>query len=271
MSLNSNELYKMLETAIVSARLSGQHAMEEMNYLKVSVKNNSELVTQADSRCQKIIIDRIKEMYPDHGFIGEEGANGGIYKVNPRNSGEIWWVIDPIDGTNNFAHQIPVFCVSIAAFFEGKPVVAVIFDPSCDQMYTAVIKGDAQCNGRKISVNDEDITPFSSIGLDSHFDSGIPQWAQKCMMQTRFRNFGSAALQLAYVARGGLIATIEGYVKLWDIAAGVLIGEQAGAIITNFKKEPIFPVNLQKYDGEKMPVIAANPIVHTKICDYIGC
>ncbi|MEA3227258.1 MAG: inositol monophosphatase family protein, partial [Planctomycetota bacterium] len=89
----------MLETAVVAARLAGQRAMEEINYVKASVKNGTELVTEADRRCQEIIIDRIKETYPDHGFIAEEGAEGKIFKQAPRGQDELWWIIDPIDGT----------------------------------------------------------------------------------------------------------------------------------------------------------------------------
>ncbi|MHC5073507.1 MAG: inositol monophosphatase family protein, partial [Planctomycetota bacterium] len=105
MAIDHGKLSRILETAIVAARLAGQRAMEEMAYTKASFKNSEELVTQADTICQKLIIDRIKENYPDHGFIAEEGQDGGIFKQTPRGSEDIWWIIDPIDGTNNFAHK----------------------------------------------------------------------------------------------------------------------------------------------------------------------
>ncbi len=103
MALEQLDLREMLETAIIAARLAGQRAMEELDFLKISVKNDSELVTQADAQCQQIIVDRIKETYPDHGFIAEEGNGGKLFKQPPRADKPIWWVIDPIDGTNNFA------------------------------------------------------------------------------------------------------------------------------------------------------------------------
>src|SRR4030065_544936 len=121
MVLEQSDLSMMLETAIVAARLSGQHAMEELIFSKVSIKNNSELVTQADAQCQQIIINRIKETYPDHGFIAEEGSEGRIFKQPPRGE-HIWWVIDRIDGTNNYAPRMPIFAVSIAVMHKGEPI-----------------------------------------------------------------------------------------------------------------------------------------------------
>jgi myo-inositol-1(or 4)-monophosphatase len=111
MVLEQRDLSRILETAIVAARLAGQRAMEEINYIKASVKNATELVTQADARCQQIIIDRIKENYPDHGFVAEEGDEGKIFKQPPRGAELLWWVIDPIDGTNNFAHRMLFFAI----------------------------------------------------------------------------------------------------------------------------------------------------------------
>jgi myo-inositol-1(or 4)-monophosphatase len=177
MILESRDLRTMLETAIVAARLAGQRAMEDINYTKSSIKNNNEIVTQADIVCQQIIIDRIKETYPDHGFIAEEGQEGKIFKQPPRGSEKIWWAIDPIDGSNNYAKKILLFTVSIAAMYEGQPIVAVIFEPATESMYSAVKDGDAQLNDRTILASDDTINKFASISIDSHFDGGVPNWA----------------------------------------------------------------------------------------------
>ncbi|MHC4145172.1 MAG: inositol monophosphatase family protein, partial [Planctomycetota bacterium] len=229
MVLEQRDLSRMLETAIVAARLAGQRAMEEINYLKVSVKNATELVTQADTRCQEIIIDRIKETYPDHGFIAEEGSDGEMFKQPPRGQDLLCWVIDPIDGTNNFAHRMLFFTVSVAVMHEGEPIVGVIFEPATDSMFTAVKGGDAQLNGRRITASEEAMNKFASVGLESHFEGGAPGWACEIMQRTRFRNLGTTALQLAYVAKGSMVATIANTPKLWDIAAGVVINRAAGA------------------------------------------
>jgi len=265
MVLEQRNLSRMLETAIVAARLAGQRAMEEINFIKVSVKNSSELVTQADARCQQIIVSRIKETYPDHGFIAEEGSKGEIFKQPPRGAEAIWWVIDPIDGTANFAHRMLLFTVSIAVMYQGEPIVGVIFAPATDSMFTAVKGGEAQLNSRRITASKDKIDKFSSIGLDSHFDSGVPTWACEVMQRTKFRNLGTTALQFAYVAKGSLIATIVSCSKLWDIAAGAMIAEAAGAIVSDWQGGKIFPLELDSYEGAELQVITANKKVHAEL------
>jgi myo-inositol-1(or 4)-monophosphatase len=265
MALEQRNLSRMLETAIVAARLAGQRAMEEINFIKASVKNASELVTQTDARCQKIIVDRIKENYPDHGFIAEEGSEGGIFKQPPRGAKPLWWVIDPIDGTNNFAHRMLFFTISIAVMYEGRPIVGVIFEPATESMFTAVKGREAQLNGRRITAGKEKMDKFSSVGLDSHFDNGVPDWVCEIIQQTRFRNLGTTALQIAYVAKGGLIATIASDPRLWDIAAGAVIAETAGGIVSDWQGGKIFPVDLDSYEGREFQTIAANKKVHAEL------
>ena len=265
MVLEQRDLSRMLETAIVAARLAGQRAMEEINFIKASIKKSRELVTEADTRCQQIIVERIKETYPDHGFIAEESGEGKIFKQPPRADERLWWVIDPIDGTNNFAHRMLCFTVSIAVMYEGEPIVGVIFEPATESMFTAVKGSEAQLNGRRITASDETMNEFSSVGLDSHFDEGVPAWACEIMQRTRFRNLGTTALHLAYVAKGSLIATIVSDPKLWDIAAGALIAETAGAIVSDRQGGKIFPIDLDSYEGEELQVMTANKKVHAEI------
>ncbi len=259
----------MLETAIVAARLAGQRAMEEINFTKTSIKNNSELVTQTDARCQNIIVERIKETYPDHGFIAEEGSEGKIFKQPPRGAEPIWWVIDPIDGTNNFAHRMLAFTVSIAVMYQGEPIVGVIFEPATESMFTAVKGGEAQLNSRRITASEEKMDNFSSIGLDSHFNNGVPAWVCEIIQRTRFRNFGTTALQLVYVAKGSLIATIVSHPKLWDVAAGALIAETAGAIVSNRQGDKIFPIDLDSYEGQELEVMSTNKKVHAELLELL--
>jgi myo-inositol-1(or 4)-monophosphatase len=270
LELEQKDLSSMLETAIVAARLAGQHAMEEINYIKVSIKNATELVTQADARCQKIIIDRIKENYPDHGFIAEEGNEGKLFKQPPRGAEPLWWVIDPIDGTNNFAHKMLFFTVSIGVMYEGEPVIGVIFEPATESMFTAVKNREAQLNGRRIMASEEKIDKFASVGLESHFDGGAPGWAVELMLRTRFRNLGSTALQVAYVAKGSMAATIANTPKLWDIAGGAAIAEAAGALFTDWQGQKIFPVDMDSYEGQKFQVVTANKKVHSEIVELLN-
>jgi myo-inositol-1(or 4)-monophosphatase len=258
MALEQKDLSSLLETAIVSARLAGQKAMEDINYVKSSVKGGDEIVTESDARCQKLIIDRIKESYPDHGFIGEEGTGGKLFKQTPRGDEQIWWIIDPIDGTNNYSHQMPIFTVSIAAMHEGRPIVGVVFDPATERMYTAVAGDEAQLNGRRITVSEDKMDMFTSVALNSSFTDTVPQWAQYIILNSRFRNLGTLALELAYLACGSLVAVVAGTIKLWDIAAGALIIESAGGIVTDYKGNKLFPMNTEAYGGSRFEILAAN-------------
>jgi myo-inositol-1(or 4)-monophosphatase len=271
MEFEQRHLSSMLETAIVAARLAGQRAMEEINFVKASVKNSTELVTEADARCQQIIVNRIKENYPDHGFICEEGDEGKMFRQPPRGDEAVWWAIDPIDGTNNFAHQLPLFAISIGALHQGEPIVGVIFEPATDSMFTAVKGGEAQLNGRRITTSDEDINEFSSVGLDSHFgsDSRAPDWVSEIVQRTRFRNLGTTALQIAYVAKGSLVATIACTPKLWDIAAGAVITADAGGIMSDWQGQNIFPIDLEGYEGGIFQTIFANKKVHPQIVELL--
>ena len=269
MSLEQKDLSDILETAIVAARLAGQHAMEQMHYVKAVKKSENELVTQADRQCQRIIIQRIKETFPDHGFIAEEGEEGRVFKRPPTEEPAVWWVIDPIDGTNNFAHGIPLFAVSVAALFEGRPIVGVVFEPATDSMFTAVAGGEAQLDGRRITTGDEEIGPLTSVSLDSHFGDTLPAWVCEIIRQSRFRNLGTTALHLAYVAKGGLVAAVMCTPKLWDIAAGVVIAEAAGAKVTDWTGQEIFPIDLDNYEKQSFRIVAANGKVHPRLVETI--
>lgn len=257
----------MLETAVVAARLAGQRAMEELRYIKKDIKNGNELVTQADPICQKLIMDRIRETFPDHGFFAEEGTHGTFLRIPPRSEEPVWWVIDPIDGTNNFANGLLCFAVSIAAMVEGVPIVGVIFDPTTDSMYTAAQDMDAQLNGSRITVSQDDIGPFASFGIDSHLSPATNKGTAIMMQKTRYRSLGSTVLHLAYVAKGALIGACTSSAKLWDIAAGVLLVERAGGIVTNPEGRSPFPVDVETCNANAMPLLATSEKVHSEIRD----
>jgi len=110
---------------------------------------------------------------------------------------------------------------------------------------------------------------FASVGLESHFDDGAPSWACEIMVRTRFRNLGTTALQLAYVAKGSMVATIANTPKLWDIAAGVAINRAAGAVVTDWQGGKIFPVDLDSYDGHRLQVLVTNKKVHSEVVELL--
>jgi myo-inositol-1(or 4)-monophosphatase len=136
-------------------------------------------------------------------------------------------------------------------------------------MFIAIKGGEAQLNGRRITAGKEDLDKFASVGLDSHFDKDVPAWACEIIRRTRFRNFGTTALQIVYVAKGSMVATIASDPKLWDIAAGAVIAEAAGAVMTDWQGGKIFPVNLDTYEGGEFRIVAANKKVHPQILELL--
>lgn len=270
MSVSHTDLSQMLETAVVAARLAGQRSMEELRFVRKSRKSNNELVTQADPICQKIIIDCIRENYPDHGFLCEEGPNGQLYRIAPRGDEAVWWIIDPIDGTNNFANSLLCFCVSIAAMLEGQPLLGVVFDPATDSMYSSAQDMDALLNGSRIVVNDDDIGPFASFAIDSHTHPQTDSAVKQIMQSTRFRCLGSTALHMAYVARGAMIGMVSTSARLWDIAAGAVLVERAGGIVSDLKGNKLFPVNPQTYNMERFSTLAATAKIYPKALELFA-
>lgn len=265
MALEHTDISRMLEVAVVAAHLAGQRAMEEIRYVKSSIKNDCEIVTQADHICQDLIISRIKETYPDHGFIAEEGAGGQMLKQPPRASESIWWIIDPIDGTNNYAHGLLCFTVAIAALYEGEPVAAAIFAPATESMFTAAKDTDAQLNASKITVSSEDINRFAGFGIDSRFKPEHEAAIHEIMRRTKFRSLGTGSLHFAYVAKGALAGAVAMGAKLWDIAAGALLIANAGGIMTDLAGNSVFPANLADYAGQEYNILAGNKKAHAAL------
>lgn len=255
----------MLETATIAARQAGQRAMEELHSVHTSFKNGNEIVTQADPICQKIIIDRIREVYPKHGFIAEEGDDGNLLSIPPQSKEHLWWVIDPIDGTNNFANGILCFSVSIAAMLDGVPVLGVIFEPATDAMYTAALGMDALLNGSRITINDDPVGPFANFGVDGHTHPLVDAGKQKIMSQTRYRCLGSTAIHMAYVAKGAMIGMVTPSAKLWDIAAGIILVERAGGMVTDVQGNSLLDLDLSHYNAEQFQTLATNQKIHNQV------
>jgi len=270
MDLQPVQLNALLETAVDAARLAGRQAFEQMSLVEVSVKNGSELVTEADRACQRDIIQRVRADFPDHGFVAEEGDGGRLFRQPPRGTEPVWWVIDPIDGTNNFARGLPVFAVSIAAMIDGSPVAGVIYDPAANLLFAAVRGGQARMNETVLAAGDEPISLFVSVGLDCHFGPTVPRWLPQVMLKSRFRNLGTTALQMAFVAKGAMAGTIACTPKVWDIAAGAVIAEAAGAVVTDWQGRALWPVDLASYEGQRLPCVAANPTAHGQLLAMIN-
>jgi len=267
--MNQDILIKMLDAAVEAAREAGREALSKLGSAKTSVKNNAELVTETDKHCQEMIVGQIRSAFPDHGFIGEEGDEGRLFKQAPADPEGVWWVIDPIDGTNNFAQGMPQFAVSIGAMQHGHPLAGVIYHPANDTFYTALENSPPRENDQLIHAPNQSLHEYASVGLDSHFGNTVPDWICHIMTRLRYRNLGTTALHLAYVAKGGYAAMAACTPKLWDIAAGALIAQSAGALVTDWQGRPIWPHDLGAYQGQALPVVVGAPEAHREIIELI--
>jgi myo-inositol-1(or 4)-monophosphatase len=246
----------LLNFAIEMARDAGGLLVQKLGAAKVSRKGDIDLVTEADLASENLIIERIRSYHPQHGILAEE--SGEAVLVGGKRS-EWKWIIDPLDGTTNYAHGYPFFCVSIALEHEGVLEVGVVYDPVRDEMFAAERGRGATLNGRKIRVSDvEDLA-------DAMVCTGFPYNVRERPNFTRdFANFtmaaqavrrdGSAAIDLAYVACGRFDGFWEDGLSPWDTAAGVLLIEEAGGKVSNFDNQPLSIYTLK--------VLASNGLVH---------
>ncbi len=251
----------MLNFAIQTARDAGRVLAERFGRaLEITHKSELDLVTESDLASERLIIDRIKTHYPRHAILAEES---GASEPADREKESDWrWIIDPLDGTTNYAHGYPCFCVSIGLENKGRMEIGVVYDPMRDEMFTAERGRGAALNGRRIQVSP---TPTLAGAL---LCTGFPyDVRQRNQFARHFANFimaaqgvrrdGAAALDLAYVAAGRFDGFWEEGLKPWDVAAGALIIEEAGGRVSNYLGEP-----LNIYTP---PVVASNGLVHEEM------
>ena len=223
--------------------------------VKIEYKGDADLVTEADRSSEKLILQRIRAYWPDHEVIGEEGARietGSDYR----------WYVDPLDGTTNFAHGFPVFCVSLGLTFRGRRNAAVLYDPTRDELFAAELGKGAYLNGQKIEVSKTAKLAQSLVatGFPSHKRHKNPNiyfYHQLTLRTHGVRRAGSAALDLACVACGRFDGFWEFNLNAWDTAAGILIVEEAGGKVTGFQGQP-----LEITDRD---VMASNGLIHAEL------
>jgi myo-inositol-1(or 4)-monophosphatase len=263
--MKHSDITNILNTATQAARLAGKEAIDQLHNVSRIMKTPTELVTEADPVCQQIIISHIRKSFPGHGVLAEEGPNGTMLVEPPADKSDIWWIIDPIDGTNNYAHGLLSFCVSIGVFHNGNPIVGVIYDPNTDSMFTAAKDIPTCCNNHPIHTGQDPISQFAGFAIDSHFDAAVEPAVHQIMRIARSRCFGSTALHMAYVAKGALIGALVVSAKLWDIAAGVILIQQAGGIVTTIDGNAAFPVDLYQYSAQRFRLLSANSKTHPQL------
>ncbi|MBE4572716.1 inositol monophosphatase [Vibrio navarrensis] len=230
-------MHPMLNIAIRAARKAGNHiakSLENVEKIESTLKGTNDFVTNVDKEAETIIIDTIKNSYPEHCIIAEE--NGTIDGKDK----DVQWIIDPLDGTSNFIKGIPHFAVSIAVRIKGKTEVACVYDPMQNELFTAQRGSGAQLNSARIRVKQPKDLQGAIIATGfpfkqkQHSESYFKIMSAMFVEVADFRRAGSAALDLCYVAAGRVDGYFELGLKPWDIAAGELIAREAGAIITDF-------------------------------------
>jgi len=248
----------LLDFAINMARDAGRILAERFGRaITVSNKGDIDLVTEADLACERFIIERIQTHYPRHAILAEES---GASAASAQHS-EYKWIIDPLDGTTNYAHGYPCFCVSIALEHTASRqiVVGVIYDPTRDELFAAERGQGATLNGRRIRVTDT--FDLNRALLCTGFPYDVRERNDFARHFTNFINHaqavrrdGSAALDLAYVACGRFDGFWEEGLRPWDVAAGVLLVEEAGGRVSRYDGA--------RFDVYTPPILVSNGLIH---------
>ncbi len=229
--------------------------------IKIEYKGDVDLVTAADRASEKLIVERLQALWPEHGIVGEEGTRTDT-------SAAYRWFVDPLDGTTNFAHGYPVFCVSIAlARQDDQLEVGVLYDPTRDELFAAERGQGATLNGKPIHVSKTAQLAESILGTGfpshkRHKNPNIHFYQQITLRSHGVRRAGSAALDLANVASGRYDGFWEFNLNPWDTAAGVLIVQEAGGRITRFDGTPF------RLDSRE--VLATNGLIHDEVVGQFG-
>lgn len=228
---------------------------------RVRKKGVIDLVTEADTASEERILQVIRSRFPDHGILAEESGR------DTRNSA-CTWIIDPLDGTTNYAHRIGLYAVSIAFAVAGDVVVGIVLNPVAGELFTATAGGGAVCNERPIRVSEIPSLTDSLLVTGFPYDvredlAPIVSRFTRCLEAAQgIRRLGSAALDLCHVACGRFEGFWEEHLKPWDTAAGMLIAREAGAKITDFSNRP--------YTPESREILATNGYVHQQMLELLN-
>jgi myo-inositol-1(or 4)-monophosphatase len=223
-------------------------------------KADNDFVTETDVRSEEIIVSALTEAFPDIPVLAEEG--GGAPE------GDLFWVIDPVDGTTNFIHGYPQVGISVALIEERRPIVGVTYDPHREELFEAGRGHGTYCNGRPLSVSNRDSIEASLLGtgfpfrIYEYLDPYLETFRDLFLRCRGIRRAGAAVLDLAHVAAGRLDGFWELYLKPWDMAAGALMVEEAGGAVTDFfgGKEYLSSGN----------IVAGNPVIHGEIVETLA-
>ena len=235
---------------------------------RIDYKSKRDVVTNADYASERLVIDAIKARYPGDAILAEEsGEHAGVLRDDGSNNGRTW-VVDPLDGTVNYANGIPYYCVSIGLVVDDIPTVGVILDPARDDLYGATVDGPATLDGEPITSSAKETLSDYVVSLAVIGRGGLARERKIAPMIRIHRRMGSAALALAYVANGRFDAFIQnGGLSPWDVAAAGLICERAGAVVTDIGGGPWWNPTLR---GPRTSVVAAPPAQHPALLELLG-
>ncbi|HVG35408.1 MAG TPA: inositol monophosphatase family protein [Pyrinomonadaceae bacterium] len=250
----------MLNFAIQTAQEAGRILQERLGRaIQITNKGTIDLVTEADLAAERLIIERIKSYHPRHAVLAEES---GASDLEGAPKSEYLWIVDPLDGTTNFAHGYPCFCVSIALEHNGVIEIGVIYDPTRDETFAAERGDGATLNGRRIRASEIDDLNRAMLCTGFPYDvrdrgNFARHFSNFIMNAQAVRRDGSAALDLAYVACGRFDGFWEEGLRPWDVAAGVLLVEEAGGRVSHYDGTP--------FDVYTPPIVASNGLVHEQM------
>lgn len=246
-----------LRLAVEAAREAGDAVYARRGRRRsIGYKGVINLVTEADTLAERLIARRIRRRFPDHDIRSEE-------KVNLDRGSRFQWIVDPLDGTTNYAHGFPVFCVSVALAIDGRPAVGVVYNPNLDELFVGVRGRGATLNGQRLAVSRRARLERSLLATgfpyDVRDDPGrvFHRFVKMSFRAQAIRRAGSAALDLCYVAAGRFDAYWEARLFSWDVAAGSLMVEEAGGRLSDCAGGPF------RVDGRE--VVASNGRIHTQI------
>jgi myo-inositol-1(or 4)-monophosphatase len=232
----------------------------------VGYKGKIDLVTDADRAAEELILERIAGAFPDHAALAEESAGGRAQRPDPMPA--YLWVVDPLDGTTNYAHGLPVYAVSIGLMVEGTPALGVVYDPSRDELYHGGAGLGAYLNDRPIRVSAEAELERAILATGFPYDlrvsedNNLDNFTRFCYASQAIRRLGSASLDLCYVACGRLDGFWELKLHAWDTAAAAAFLPEAGARITDYSGGP--------FDVFGLETLASNALIHEPMIRVIA-
>ena len=262
----SSNLHPMLNVATKAARAAGaliNRAALDVEAVRISQKQINDFVTEVDHASEKVIIETLLTAYPGHGILAEESGS-----EHGAKDSECVWIIDPLDGTTNFIHGFPVYCVSIALAVRGKIEQAIVYDPARNDLFTATKGRGAYVNDRRIRVSKRTRIQESLLSTGFPFRPGDDMRAHLNMLgdvmqrTTGLRQSGAAALDMAYTAAGYTDGFFHTGLSIWDVAAGSLLVSEAGGLVGNFTGEADFL--------EQRECMAANPRIYGQMVQILG-